>query len=99
MRTSEGTLQCVFNSILTSLEPNVATTLVEAVRETGIKDTLAQPIINNLVKLGTELRKASPTSSHTPDEVMSILTAELLKAQSKGAGIINPLTSMDGTSA
>lgn len=82
---------------MTSLQPNVATTLVEAVRETGIKDALAQPVINHLVKLGAELRKASPTrSAHTPDEVMTILTDELLKAQGKGAGILNPLNSMDG---
>lgn len=82
---------------MTALQPNVATTLVEAVRETGIKDAMAQPIIDHLVKLGAELRKASPTrSAHTPDEVMSILTAELLQAQQKGAGVINPLTSMDG---
>lgn len=82
---------------MTSLQPNVATTLAEAVRETGIKDALAQPVINHLVKLGAELRKASPTrSAHTPDEVMTILTEELLKAQGKGAGILNPLNSMDG---
>lgn len=84
---------------MTALQPNVASTLVEAVRETGIKDALAQPVINHLVKLGAELRKASPTSAgaHSPDEVMSILTEELLKAQGKGAGILNPLNSMDGT--
>lgn len=97
MRSSEGTTDCVFNSIMTSLQPNVATTLTEAVRQTGIKDTMAQPVIDHLVKLGADLRKASPTrAAHTPDEVMSILTEELLKAQGKGAGIINPLTSMDG---
>lgn len=82
---------------MTALQPNVATTLVEAVRETGIKDAMAQPIIDHLVKLGSELRKSSPTqTAHTPDEVMAILTAELLQAQGKGAGVINPLTSMDG---
>lgn len=69
-------------------------------RETGVKDAMAQPVIDHLVKLGAELRKASPTqTAHTPDEVMAILTAELLKAQGKGDGIINPLTSMDGTSS
>ncbi|KAF7974716.1 hypothetical protein HWV62_11375 [Athelia sp. TMB] len=97
LRNSESTTNCVFNNLMTSLQPNVSTTLTNAVRETGVKDALAQPVIDHLVKLGVDLRKASPTrAAHTPDEVMAILTAELLKAQNKGAGIINPLTSMDG---
>ena len=80
-----------------ALQPNVATALTEAVRESGTKDTLAQPVIDHLVKLGQELRKASPTrAAYAPDEVLSILTEELKKEQVKGQGILNPLVSMDG---
>lgn len=75
------------------------TTLTDAVRASGIKDCLAQPIIDTLVKMGVELRKASPDgSTHSPDEVQTILTEELKKHQSQGAGIMNPLIDMDGTS-
>jgi hypothetical protein len=44
-----------------ALQPNVATTLIEAVWESGVKDALAQPIIDHLVKLSQELRKVSLT--------------------------------------
>jgi hypothetical protein len=81
---------------LTALEPNIATTLTEAIRLSGIKDTLAQPIIDSLVKMGQDLRKANPDgSAHSPDEVQSILTEELKKHQQKGEGITNPLFDMD----
>lgn len=96
-RTSVETAEETFQQILTSLGPNVVTTLTDAVRASGIKDSLAQPIIDTLVKMGVELRKASPDgSTHSPDEVQTILTEELKKHQSQGAGITNPLIDMDG---
>ena len=80
-----------------ALQPNVATALTETVQEPGTKDALAQPVIDRLVKLGQELRKASPTrAAYAPDEVLAILTEELKKEQAKGQGILNPLVSMDG---
>jgi hypothetical protein len=78
------------------LAPNVVTKLVEGVRDSGIKDPIAQSIIDRLVKLGQALRKASPDRvAHTPDEVQAILTEELKKARSKGP-VMNPLLDMDG---
>jgi hypothetical protein len=86
----------VFQQLLMSLEPNVATKLTEAVRDSGVKDLVAQPIIDAIVKLGQELRKSTPDrAAHTPDEVQLILTEELKKAHSKG-GAVNPLLGMDG---
>ncbi|KAJ6469227.1 hypothetical protein DFH09DRAFT_1294525 [Mycena vulgaris] len=96
-RTAAETAEETFQQILTSLEPNISTTLTEAVRLSGIKDTLAQPIIDSLVKMGQDLRKANPNgSSYSPDEVQTILTEELKKHQQKGEGITNPLLDMDG---
>lgn len=81
---------------MTALQPAVTTTLTDAVRNSGVKDTLAQPIIENLVKLGQSLRKATPDrAAHTPDEVLSILTEELKKSHSQGR-VMNPLIDMDG---
>ncbi|KAF8214703.1 hypothetical protein K438DRAFT_2138088 [Mycena galopus ATCC 62051] len=96
-RTATETAEETFQQILTSLEPNIATTLTEAVRLSGIKDTLAQPIIDSLVKMGQDLRKANPEgTSRSPDEVQTILTEELKKHQQQGEGITNPLFDMDG---
>ncbi|KAJ6608562.1 hypothetical protein B0H10DRAFT_1815561 [Mycena sp. CBHHK59/15] len=54
------------------LKPNVATTLTEAVRLSGVKDSLAQPIIDLLVKMGQDLRKANlEGSSYSPDEFIT----------------------------
>lgn len=70
---------------MTVLQPAVTTTLTDAVQTSGVKDSLAQPVINDLVKLGQNLRKATPDcAAHTPDEVLSILTDELKKAHSAG---------------
>ncbi|KAJ6614498.1 hypothetical protein B0H10DRAFT_1803312 [Mycena sp. CBHHK59/15] len=96
-RKPEDTAEETFQQILTALEPNIATTLTEAVRSSGVKDALAQPIIDLLVKMGQDLRKANPNgSSYSPDEVQTILTEELKKHQQVGAGITNPLFDMDG---
>ncbi|KAJ7262385.1 hypothetical protein C8J57DRAFT_1719333 [Mycena rebaudengoi] len=96
-RNPVDTAEETFQQILTALEPNISTTLAEAVRLSGIKDTLAQPIIDSLVKMGQDLRKANPDgSSYSPDEVQTILTEELKKHQQRGEGITNPLFDMDG---
>ncbi|KAJ7755636.1 hypothetical protein DFH07DRAFT_773318 [Mycena maculata] len=82
--------------ILTALEPNVTTTLT-VVRLSGVKDALAQPIMDILVKMGQDLRKTNPEgSTYSPDEVQTILTKELKKHQQQGEGITNPLFDMDG---
>ncbi|KAJ6458275.1 hypothetical protein C8R45DRAFT_1221656 [Mycena sanguinolenta] len=97
MRDSAQTAEETFQQILTALEPNIATTLTEAVRSSGIKDALAQPIIDSLVKMGQDLRKVNPEgSAYSPDEVQTILTEELKKHQLQGEGITNPLFDMDG---
>ncbi|KAF8181413.1 hypothetical protein K438DRAFT_2169421, partial [Mycena galopus ATCC 62051] len=97
MRDVAETAEETFQQILTSLEPNIATTLTDAVRLSGVKDMLAQPIIDSLVKMGQDLRKANPDgSAHSPDEVQAILTEELIKHQKTGEGITNPLFDMDG---
>ncbi|KAJ6625266.1 hypothetical protein B0H10DRAFT_2161888 [Mycena sp. CBHHK59/15] len=97
VRNPADTAEETFQQILTALEPNIATTLTEAVRLSGVKDALAQPIIDMLVKMGQDLRKANPEgSSYSPDEIQTILTEELKKHQQQGEGITNPLFDMDG---
>ncbi|KAH9958912.1 hypothetical protein BJV74DRAFT_799986 [Russula compacta] len=73
-RTSEEMKQDTLRQLFTALQPAVSTTLVEAVRSSGTKDTLAQPVIDNLVKLGQQLQKNNPErAAYTLDEVQSIL--------------------------
>ena len=43
-RNSSETAEHVFQQLMTALEPNVATTLNDAISGSGIKDTFAQPI-------------------------------------------------------
>lgn len=95
-RRCEETREHVFQQFLKSLEPNVVTALDDAAKESGLKDQLSQPIIDSLVRLGQQLRKASPDrAAYTPDEVQSILTEELRQAHAKGA-VMNPLLDMNG---
>ncbi|KAJ6624579.1 hypothetical protein B0H10DRAFT_2162183 [Mycena sp. CBHHK59/15] len=97
LRNPADTAEETFQQILTALEPNIASTLTEAVRLSGVKDAQAQPIIDILVKMGQDLRKANPTGTvHSPDEIQTILTEELKKHQRQGEGITNPLFDMDG---
>lgn len=96
-RTAAKTKEAVYQQVLTSLEPDVITALDMAVRESGVKDALAQPILDLLVKMGQELRKSNPEgTAHSPDEVQAILLDELKKHQTAGDGIVNPLLDMNG---
>ncbi|KAF7982629.1 hypothetical protein HWV62_27053 [Athelia sp. TMB] len=95
-RDCKETAEKTVEQLMTALQPFVATTLTEATRKSGVKDSLAQPIIDHLVKLGQELRKASPEqAARSPDEIMTILADELAKAHQQG-GVLNPLVNMDG---
>lgn len=97
-RRCQETAERTFEHLMTALQPAASTSLTDAVRASGVKDTISQPIIDNLVKLGQTLRKATPDrAAHSPDEVLAILTEELKQAHSCGR-VMNPLIDMNGTS-
>ncbi|EIW74161.1 hypothetical protein CONPUDRAFT_170321, partial [Coniophora puteana RWD-64-598 SS2] len=78
-------------------EPGATTKLTELSRTSGIKDMVAQPILESVIKLGQNLRKSSPgQAAYTPNEIEAILTEEIKKARSSSRGGINPLIEMDG---
>ena len=97
-RNSSETAEHVFQQLMTALEPNVATTLNDAISGSGIKDTFAQPIIEHLVKLGQQLRKGSGDGSAlSPGDVLTNLTEELKKIHTlSGGAVMNPLLHMSG---
>lgn len=95
-RTCNETAETTVEQLLLALQPLVATALVDAVRKSGVKDAMAQPVIEKLVKLGQDLRKSTPEqAARSPDEVTAILVDELAKAHEQG-GLLNPLINMDG---
>jgi hypothetical protein len=61
-------------------------------RDTGIKDPVAQPIIERLLDLGQSLKQSTPRRS--PDEIEQILRQELDSARQ--SIYMNPLLNMDG---
>ena len=95
---SGETAEHVFQQLMTALEPNVATTLSDAISGSGIKDMIAQPIIERLVKLGQQLRKGSSDGSTlSPGDVLTNLTEELKTIHaSSGGAVMNPLLHMPG---
>ncbi|KAG8726155.1 hypothetical protein FRC10_007423, partial [Ceratobasidium sp. 414] len=62
--------------------------------DTGVKDALAQPVIDSLLELGKSLRKpaAKGAPCQAPSEINGILQQELQLAQDH---CVNPLLSMD----
>ncbi|TBU53792.1 hypothetical protein BD310DRAFT_951832 [Dichomitus squalens] len=69
--------------------------LKEAITASGIKDSLAMPMINRLIALGKILRRSTPTrKALSPEEVNNELYNELLKK--KDTNLINPLLRMEG---
>ena len=97
-RNSRETAEHVFQQLMTALEPNVMTTLNDAVSGSGIKDLFSQPIIERLIKLGQQLRKGSGDGSMlSPGDVLANLTEELKKIHaSSGGAVMNPLLHMPG---
>ena len=98
-RNSNKTAEHVFQQLMTALEPNVATTLNDAISGSGIKDAFAQPTIKRLVKLGQQLQKGSADGSNmlSPGDVLTNLTEELKKIHTLSGGVImNPLLHMPG---
>lgn len=96
-RSCTETAEFTAGQLLTALQPSVVTTLSDAARKSGVKDAMAQPVIDKLVKLGQDLRKATPEqAARSPDEVTAILTDELTKELQRGS-VLNPLIDMDGT--
>lgn len=96
-RSCTETAKFTVGQLITELQPSVVTTLADVARKSGVKDTMAQPVIDKLVKLGQDLRKATPKQAAcSPDEVTAILTDELTKELQRGS-VLNPLINMDGT--
>lgn len=73
--------------------------LKKLVTATGTKDTLAQPLIDLLIRRSSELREAqhpdnSSRPAYTTDEIQDILAAEL--SSRAETGISNPNLQMKG---
>ncbi|KAG9080624.1 hypothetical protein FRC06_006336, partial [Ceratobasidium sp. 370] len=74
--------------------PKTIQKIKNAACDTGVKDALAQPVIDRLLDLGKSLRKpaANGAPHQAPSEISEILKQELQLARNH---CVNPLLSMD----
>lgn len=76
-------------------KPKMIQRIKDRARDTGIKDSLAQPVIDRLLDLGKSLQKPAPgVTQRTAAEIEGILLKELEDAKQKGC--LNPLLDMEG---
>ncbi|KAG8703439.1 hypothetical protein FRC08_002841 [Ceratobasidium sp. 394] len=78
-----------------AIQPKTIQKVKNHMRDTGVKDPMAQPIIDRLLNLGKLLRNPpTGTPRRSPQQIEDILQQELAKARS--ACCINPLLTMPG---
>ncbi|EIW74429.1 hypothetical protein CONPUDRAFT_160132 [Coniophora puteana RWD-64-598 SS2] len=96
LRSSWDTYEELCKQYAVAYESGASTKLAESSRASGVKDPIAQPILDSMIKIGQEIRKNNPhrVAKATPEEVQALLDAELRKARSRGS-VINPLLQMD----
>lgn len=75
-----------------ALQPNSQTALERMVRESGVKDVIAQPILEILKRLSNELYSSS-TASHV--DIQKALSNKLREMKAQGS-IQNPFLEMKG---
>jgi hypothetical protein len=95
IRDPQITLKVARSRLQLALLPGARSKVDNDLALTGVKDGIAQPIIEELVKMGIGLRKVSADNpSPQSSEIDKILAAHLESAKEKGA--INALLEMDG---
>ena len=80
-----------------AIDPNASrSALDKLVRDAGIKDTLAQPIIESLLQLGHELcNQETEVGRLSAKRIQELLNEELRRISLQGP-IQNPLLDMEG---
>lgn len=77
---------------LRALQPNSRTAIGDLVKDSGVKDTLAQPLIESLMELSYSMYAAN---SHSSGEIQEMLNNELKNIKSQGR-IQNAFLEMKG---
>ncbi|EUC61135.1 hypothetical protein RSOL_383950 [Rhizoctonia solani AG-3 Rhs1AP] len=91
IRDPDKTRAAIQTQLSLSLEPRSGNKLRSSAVDSGVKDSLAQVVIEKLLKMGKSLRS---DPSKTPQDIQDILRNELKVAQR--AGCENPLLKMEG---
>ncbi|CEL62718.1 hypothetical protein RSOLAG1IB_05075 [Rhizoctonia solani AG-1 IB] len=77
------------------LKPRMITKVKEDITATGIKDPVAQPLIDRLLALGRDLLKPDKNGIlRSPEEILEIMQTEVDNA--RNIGFMNPLLDMEG---
>ncbi|KAH9946546.1 hypothetical protein B0H21DRAFT_808883 [Amylocystis lapponica] len=95
LRSVDETREAVLQQLVLATHAAAAKPLQEAMTASGVKDSLAMPIINRLVAIGKALRRStSSRKALTPEAVNQTLYEELLKR--RDTPVMNPLLGMKG---
>ncbi|KAF8694557.1 hypothetical protein RHS03_08166, partial [Rhizoctonia solani] len=93
-RTVTKTRQLIDKRLEMALKPRMIQKVKDHVSDSGIKDPVAQPLIDRILTLGKDLLKADENGSCRPaQEVEDILKVEVATARKNG--YINPLLDME----
>lgn len=78
-----------------AVQPRMIQKIKTHARASGVKDPVAQPVIEKLLTLNSLMQKRTP--HQTPAQIEGILRQELDRARSEGC--LNPLLDMQGLSS
>lgn len=94
-RVASETQQVVEDRLDMAIKPKMIQKIKNHARDTGVKDSMAQLVIDNLLELGKRLRNPpAGVPRRSPREVEATLQNELKLARANNC--INPLLSMPG---
>jgi hypothetical protein len=83
MRTPKITQDSLVNQFIRAIAPNAHTALDRLVRDAGVKDTIAQLIIECLVQLGNDLWDWQVAEQLNKDSIQQLLNDELRNIKAK----------------
>lgn len=96
IRTSEATLTAIQEQFQVAAKYAGTGKVEDSMRATGVKDPLAAPLIQRLLRAGIDKRKKVPGTPELSSEQVDALVAEMLR-DGLSRDPVNPLITHNGT--